>query len=113
MAKKTRGRGWELISAGGRSASRPRERSEAPSEQRIELREERRSKGKVMTVARGFLLTRVDLQRLLKELKSSCGAGGKSAPGDAATPGHMEIQGQQADKLAALLSDRGFEVRRR
>ncbi len=117
MAKRpTSGDGWELIRAGGRSgrdglggggsdAGGGLRESAAPGDQKIRVQEEKRAKGKVVTVARGFLLTDDDLKALAKRLKAVCGAGGK-ADGDA-----IEVQGRHAEKLRDALRDAGYTVR--
>jgi translation initiation factor 1 len=106
MKKVTKGDGWELIPA------RPVEQKKAaspyaPSAQTIRVREEKRAQGKVVTVASGFRLgTKAALDKLGKELKALCGAGG-TTDGDA-----IEVQGKHVEKIAAKLEKDGFGVRR-
>jgi translation initiation factor 1 len=106
MNKVTRGEGWELIPA-RQEAPKKAASPYAPSQQTIRVREEKRAQGKVVTVASGFRLgTKAALEKLAKELKALCGAGGTSE-GDA-----IEVQGKHVDKVAAKLEKDGFGVRR-
>lgn len=111
MAKKTRGQGWELISASRTGQPYKRPNSESPSSQRIKIREEKRNKGKVVTVASGFKLTESDLKALAKKLKASCGSGGKSNPGQSINDtDSIEVQGRHTDKVKELLAAQGYQL---
>jgi len=111
MAKKTRGKGWELIPASRNSQFAKRSSSESPDSQRIKIRQEKRNRGKVVTVASGFKLTESDLKALAKKLKASCGSGGTSHPGQNANEtGSVEVQGQHTDKVKELLKGMGYQV---
>jgi translation initiation factor 1 len=62
--------------------------------------------GKAVTVVRGVPLGDAELAVLAKALKAACGSGGTLKEGV------IEIQGEHRDKLVALLTARGFTVRR-
>jgi translation initiation factor 1 len=57
-------------------------------------------------VVRGVPLGDAELAVLAKALKAACGSGGTLKEGV------IEIQGEHRDKLVALLTARGFTVRR-
>ncbi|HED67144.1 MAG TPA: stress response translation initiation inhibitor YciH [Planctomycetes bacterium] len=63
-------------------------------------------KGSGVTVVSGLGLGGADLKALAKELKKKLGTGGAVKDGD------LEFQGEQRDKLVALLEARGYRVRR-
>ena len=63
-------------------------------------------KGKGVTVITGVPLQAEALQKLAKQLKQKCGAGG-SVKG-----GVIEIQGDHRDTLVDLLQQQGYTVRR-
>lgn len=63
------------------------------------------SSGKLVTVIEGLPNNAVFLQDLAKELKKSCGTGGKT--GD----GFIELQGDQRDRLREILSSKGWTVK--
>ena len=63
-------------------------------------------KGKGVTVITGVPLQAEALQKLAKQLKQKCGAGG-SVKG-----GVIEIQGDHRDALVDLLQQEGYTVRR-
>lgn len=69
-------------------------------------RETKGRKGKSVTVITGVPLDQKGLQRLAKELKRKCGAGGtvKNAA--------IEIQGDHRDWLLEELTRRGYTVKR-
>ena len=76
-----------------------------PDQQTAVVRQEKRKKGKVVTLVTGLSADDSDLQTLTKTLKDHCGAGGTLKNGQ------IEIQGNHAltveEKLAAL----GYKVR--
>jgi translation initiation factor 1 len=80
----------------------------AQSQQELTVRVESRRYGKPMTIVEGFdteLVSPADLRDLASELKRAVGAGGTVADG------HVEIQGDQADRLRTVLGERGYVVR--
>jgi translation initiation factor 1 len=62
--------------------------------------------GKAVTVVRGLPLDAAALTQLGKQLKAACGTGGT------VKDGVIEIQGDHADKLVALLQAQGYAVKR-
>ena len=88
------------------SASRPAAAPRvAPEKQTAKLAIEKRKRGKMVTVVRGLAAEDNDLNALLTELKSVCGAGG-AVKGDV-----LEIQGRQLDRLRAKLQEIGYRVK--
>jgi translation initiation factor 1 len=68
-------------------------------------RETKGRRGKAVTVVRGLALERDALDDLARDLKRACGVGGS------VKDGAVEIQGDQRDKVAALLRERGYAVK--
>jgi translation initiation factor 1 len=62
--------------------------------------------GKAVTVVRGLPLDAAALTQLGKQLKAACGTGGT------VKDGVIEIQGDHADKLLALLLAQGYSAKR-
>lgn len=111
MPKKTKGQGWEVISASRTRQPYKRPNSESPGSQRIKIREEKRNRGKVVTVASGFKLTESDLKALAKKLKASCGSGGTAHPEQSMSEtGSIEVQGKHTDKVKELLTAQGYQA---
>jgi len=69
-------------------------------------RETKGRKGAGVTLVSGLGLSDKDLKALAKELKKKCGTGGTIKDGV------IEIQGEQRDKLVALLEGKGYTVKR-
>ena len=63
-------------------------------------------KGKGVTVVTGVSLEPAALQKLAKQLKQKCGAGGS------VKEGAIEIQGDHRDALVELLQQQGYTVKR-
>ncbi len=78
----------------------------APAQQTARLTVEKRRKGKVVTVIRGLSAAANDLPSLLSQLKSRCGAGG------AIQDDGLEIQGQQVERIRAVLNELGYTVKK-
>lgn len=76
-----------------------------PEKQQVKIAVEKRPKGKVATVVRGFVLSGADRKTLAANLKKSCGSGGTDS-GES-----IEIQGDHADTVRAFLSGKGWRVR--
>jgi translation initiation factor 1 len=84
----------------------PRPPRVAPEKQTARLAVEKRAKGKVVTVVRGLAAADNHLDELLKRLKSACGAGG-AIDGDT-----IEVQGKHVDRIAEILGEIGYRVKR-
>ncbi|WP_435063113.1 translation initiation factor [Halobaculum sp. EA56] len=74
------------------------------AEQTLSIRVERRTYDKPVTVIEGFDPDAVDLRELASELKRAVGAGGT------VDDGVIEVQGEHAERVRALLEERGFTV---
>ncbi|MBN1302844.1 MAG: translation initiation factor [Anaerolineales bacterium] len=61
--------------------------------------------GKVVTVIRRLVLSEQDMIALARQLKQACGTGG------AVKEGAIEIQGEQREKIAAVLESLGYKVK--
>lgn len=72
---------------------------------RVEIDRKQR-KGKTVTVASGFHLTKQSLDRIAKRLKARCAAGGRQGKDD------IEIQGEHVGTIADELTAIGFKVRK-
>ena len=79
----------------------------AQEQQQLTVRVESRRYGKPMTLVEGFdpdLTSERDLKDLASALKKAVGAGGT------VTDGHIEIQGEQTDRVREILAERGYSV---
>jgi translation initiation factor 1 len=84
-----------------------------PSKITAKLSLEKRGSGKTVTVIDGLPGNRVFLELLARELKKSCGAGGRARgliPGPGQTPG-VEIQGEHRERLRDLLRRKGWIIK--
>ena len=72
----------------------------------VRLRLDRRASDRLVTLVSGLPGNADQLSRLLKELKSACGAGGSLKDGVIA------LQGDQREKLESFLSARGIPSKR-
>lgn len=78
-----------------------------PQQQNIKIMRDRKGrKGKVVTVASGFVLTAADLKALGKMLKTYCGSGGTVKEG-----GIIEVQGDHRDRIGDKLTVLGYKVK--
>ena len=71
-------------------------------------------KGKTVTVAGPFLLTRPDATELLKRLKNRCAGGGTARvthTQDGEACFELELQGDQIDAVLAELTARGYPAK--
>ena len=62
--------------------------------------------GKAVTLVRGLPLDDAALAALAKQLRAACGAGGT------VKDGLIEVQGDHVERVATLLSQQGWKVRR-
>jgi translation initiation factor 1 len=76
-----------------------------PAKISAKLAVENRASGKVVTVIEGLPDNRAFLESLLRELKKSCGTGGR------AREGALEIQGDHRERLRELFGRRGWTVK--
>lgn len=78
-----------------------------PAKQKLIVRIDRRQRaGKQVTLIEGFVGTSDDLAALAKKLKTSCGVGGSAKDGE------ITIQGDNRDKVVALLTGMGYNAKR-
>ncbi|MGB3789070.1 MAG: translation initiation factor [Phormidesmis sp.] len=77
-----------------------------PNQQDIRVQISRKGrKGKSVTIASGFVHNAETIGTLAKSLKASCGSGG-TVKDDT-----IEIQGEHAPKLLALLIEKGYKAK--
>lgn len=76
-----------------------------PVDQQVRVRREKR-RGKWTTVIAGLDPVATDLKLLLKELRSSLGAGGSVN-----AESEVEVQGDHKDRIIALLRERGYAAK--
>ena len=90
-------------------ASGPRNSLPAAQQTIKLMRDKKDRKGKVVTVASGFVLTMADLEALSKTLKTLCGAGG--AIKNEAEGQVIEVQGDHRERIAEKLQSLGYKVK--
>ena len=79
-----------------------------PSQQKLYVSLDRKNRGgKEVTLIEGFVGTEEDLKQLGKVLKSKCGVGG------AAKDGEIIVQGNFKDKIAAMLEQMEYNVKKK
>ncbi len=95
--------------AGGlaaRSSTGPTTKPAAPAKNRgrVDIRRETGNRGgKTVTVIDGFVgISLPEKESLAKKMRNACGCGGT------VKEGAIEIQGDQREKIAAILSEAGF-----
>ncbi len=107
-----------IYSTGPKGAQAPATGEEAstpgvsPERQSIRVRRETSGrKGKTVTVAEGFEMSRTDAKQLLVELKRRSGGGGTLKN---ATDGKfvLEVQGDHVESVLARLAELGFKAKR-
>lgn len=85
----------------------PEEETLPPSKQRLVVTIDRRCRaGKQVTLVSGFKGSDEDLKSLGKTLKVKCGVGGTAKDGE------ITVQGDQRDKVTALLNSMGYNAKR-
>jgi len=85
----------------------PEARDLEPAQQTIRVAIDRkRRKGKSVTVASGFRLTPASLDKLARQLKARCAAGGSTKQGE------IEVQGEHVDAVADVLAGLGYRVKK-
>lgn len=79
-----------------------------PGDQLLYVSIDRKQRGgKEVTLVEGFVGYEEDLKDLGKYLKSKCGVGGTAKDGD------IIIQGKFKDKVAQLLEEKGYKVKKK
>ena len=79
----------------------------APAAQKLLVTIDRRNRGgKQVTLVKGFVGTEEYLADLGKKLKVRCGVGGSAKDGE------ITIQGDQRDKVTAILNEMGYKAKR-
>lgn len=77
-----------------------------PQQQNVRIQATRSGrKGKTVTVISGLQLSEASMEKLLKALKSYCGAGGTLKEN------YLEIQGDQREKVLAYLLKQGYKAK--
>ena len=76
-----------------------------PAKIRVNLSVEKRGSGKVVTMIDGLPRNREFIESLARELKKSCGTGGRAADD------HLELQGDHRERLRELLAKKGWTVK--
>jgi len=76
-----------------------------PAKIRVNVSVEKRGSGKVVTMIDGLPANRAFLDALARELKKSCGTGGRTGEG------WVEIQGDHRERLRELLARKGWTVK--
>lgn len=85
-----------------------------PAKIRAALSIEKRGSGKVVTVIDGLPQNRDFLDSLARDLKRSCGTGGRvgrgQTPAGGQTP-YLELQGDHRERLREILAKKGWTVK--
>jgi translation initiation factor 1 len=87
-------------STGGEREPEPKTPRPAPPQRGIQIRLERRASDRVVTLVTGLPGSGAELARLLRALKSACGAGGT------VKRGVLELQGDHRATVEAFLAAR-------
>ena len=77
-----------------------------PAKQTARVRQEKRKRGKMVTVVEGLPAEGNDLPALLTQLKTTCGAGGTLKEDT------LEIQGSHVERVCDCLVAIGYRVRK-
>ncbi|MFN0060066.1 MAG: translation initiation factor [Planctomycetota bacterium] len=105
-SRRTGGDGWSLTPASSELAGAPAPplRHERGTAQRLKISLERRKRGKIVTVIRGFQLSAGELEDVARRMKSACGTGGQ------VNEASIELQGDLTARVADWLRAAGFQV---
>lgn len=77
-----------------------------PNRQTAYLHRDRKGRGgKGVILVKNLTLSEEDMKNLVKKLKTACGTGGT------VKDGQIEIQGDQREKITALLQEMGYKVK--
>jgi translation initiation factor 1 len=76
-----------------------------PHDQAARVGREKRRGGKVVTIVSGLDAAATDLPELLRKLKAACAAGGT------VSEGKIEVQGDQRDRVVAMLRELGYPAK--
>lgn len=82
------------------------QKSIPPAEQNLRIHLQSLKGNKKLSIVRGFRGTDADLNELGKTLKSACGVGGSVKDGE------ILIQGDQREKVLAILSKKGYRAKK-
>ena len=94
--------GWPKADCRCSSAA---ENEPVPARIKVNVSVEKRGSGKVVTMIDGLPRNRELLDLLARELKKSCGTGGRAGED------YVEIQGDHRERLRELLARRGWTVK--
>lgn len=87
---------------------KPAPKGPPPKQQTVYVERDRKGRGgKTVTVISGLQHNPATKEKLLKEFKALCGAGGT------VKDGNLEIQGDHRDKLIATLREKGYQVKQK
>jgi translation initiation factor 1 len=79
----------------------------APNQQQLKVHIEKKHRGgKTASIIRGFIGKQEDLEELGKLIKTKCGTGGSAKDGE------IIIQGDQRDKIVAMLTEKGYKAKK-
>ena len=88
-----------------RCSSRVAAAEPVPAKIRVNLSIEKRGSGKVVTMIDGLPRNREFIESLARDLKKSCGTGGR------ASDDSVELQGDHRERLRQLLAKKGWTVK--